>query len=65
MQVFIVKDGGATKIPKEVADQAAVDALRAAGWEVEVPEEAAGEEAPAAETAAAEAPKAKAKKAKA
>lgn len=61
MQVFIVKDGGATKIPKDVADQAAVDALRADGWEVEVP----GEEAPAAEAAAEDAPKAKAKKAKA
>lgn len=43
MLVLIIRDGGATKIPKEVADMDAVEALRAAGHVVEVPE---AEEAP-------------------
>lgn len=36
MLVYIVRDGGATKVPREVADEAEVEALRAAGHEVEV-----------------------------
>lgn len=49
MQILIVRDGGATKVPKDVADMTAVDALRADGFEVEVPgeaEPAAGTDAP-------------------
>ena len=37
MLVHIVRDGGATKVPREVVDEAEVEALRAAGHEVEVP----------------------------
>ena len=36
MLVNIVRDGGATKIPREVKDEAEVEALRAAGHEIEV-----------------------------
>lgn len=61
MQVMIVKDGGATKIPKEVADMEAVEALRAAGWHVEVPEPEVAEAQPEASAEDAPAPKAKAK----
>lgn len=46
MQIMIVRDGGATKVPKDVADMAAVDALRANGFEVEVPDEPAPDVVP-------------------
>ena len=36
MQVVIIRDGGATKIPREVADMDAVEALREQGHEVEL-----------------------------
>ena len=36
LQVMIVRDGGATKIPKQVADMDEVERLRAAGHVVEV-----------------------------
>ena len=41
LQVMIVRDGGATKIPKQVADMDEVERLRAAGHVVEVLEPAA------------------------
>jgi len=71
MLVLIVKDS-ATKIPREVAGQAEVDAFRAAGFEVEVPADdqaqAAPADAPAADAEAAPqeqaAPAAKASKRK-
>ena len=53
MQVLIVKDA-ATKVPREVSGMDEVEALRAQGWTVEVPEPA--EAAPAEEQAAAPAP---------
>lgn len=36
MQVVIIRDGGATKIAREVADMDAVEALREQGHEVEL-----------------------------
>lgn len=36
LNVMIVRDGGATKIPKQVADMDEVERLRAAGHVVEV-----------------------------
>lgn len=36
IKILIVKDGGATKVPKEVPDMAAVAALREQGFEIEV-----------------------------
>ena len=36
MDILIVRDGGASKIPKTVDGMAAVSALRASGFEVEV-----------------------------
>lgn len=47
MQILIVRDGGATKVPKEVASMADVIALRADGFEVEV---VGGEPEPIIET---------------
>lgn len=47
MQVMIIRDGGATKVPREVADMEAVEKLREQGFEVEV----VGDE-PAADEAA-------------
>lgn len=44
MDVLIIRDGGATKMPRTVADMAEVEALRAAGLVVEV---VAGEPVPA------------------
>ena len=37
MDILIVRDGGATKVPRVVAGQAEADALVAAGFEVEYP----------------------------
>lgn len=38
MLVMIIRDGGATKVPREVADMDAVEKLREQGFEVEVVE---------------------------
>lgn len=43
LEVMIVRDGGATKIPKQVADMDEVEKLRAAGHVVEVKEPAPAE----------------------
>ena len=47
LQVMIVRDGGATKIPKQVAGMDEVEKLRAAGHVVEVVEPAEPPAAPA------------------
>lgn len=52
--VLIVKDGGATKVPRQVKDDDEVAALRAQGFEVEDPAEA--DDQADAETPAAPAP---------
>lgn len=62
MLINIIRDGGATKIPKEVADIDAVEALRDRGHEVEVVEVVKPAEPEPAEPAP---PAPKAKKAKA
>ena len=36
MDVLIIRDGGATKVLRKVADMAEVEGLRASGFEVEV-----------------------------
>ena len=36
MDVLIIRDGGATKVPRAVADMGEVDSLRANGFDVEV-----------------------------
>jgi hypothetical protein len=38
LQVLIIRDGGASKIPREVADMEAVEALRSQGLDVVVVE---------------------------
>lgn len=54
MDILIVRDGGATKIPKQVDDMDAVHALRGQGFDVEVvggepePEPVAQQNAPEA-----------------
>jgi len=68
MLVMIIRDGGATKIPKDVADMDAVEALRAAGHVVEVPEAiepSVGEVSPGSEAVSQPAAKKAAKKPKA
>lgn len=66
MNILIIKDGGATKVPKEVAGMEDVQALRDKGFEVEVIDseptpEVVSAEAPA-EAAAAPAKSAKSAK---
>lgn len=60
MDVLIVRDGGATKVPRAVADMGEVEALRAAGFIVEV--QAGADAAPAEPAKPAKVPAKKAAK---
>ena len=64
MDILIVRDGGATKVPRQVADLAAAQDLAAQGHEVLIPGVEEGQWLPLPAPDA-EAPAAKAKKAKA